>query len=286
MTAVLKVKDGGSWRTVVEPYVNVDGTWKTVHNIWIKHGDTWRLSHKTAFSRYIESYDSGFILNSGTITIDTSVRYIKVQLSGSGGGGGGGIKTTGSWGDSHATCPFTGYSFSAETARGGYGGQGGYLDVVLEVTPGETYTYTYAGAGLGGTVGTPFHLSTFTAYSAGHSGSGNDNASQGGASEFRGPNGTELIAFGGSPGPPGTLTVSSACVGAGTYTQFRGQNVSVTNGADAADGSTVLTAGNLVQTNANTTGGGAAGGNGLQGDSGAYGGPGSIRIYQYKASKY
>jgi len=284
VTAVLKVNDSGTWRTVVEPYVNVDGTWKTVHNISIKHGDTWRLAHKTAFGRYIESSDSGALTSGGSITIASSVRYIKVRLSGSGGGAGGGRKTTGSWGDSHLACPYSLGNFSSETTAGGSGGAGALLEVVLEVTPGETYTYTYNGPGIGATLAGSFHLAHNQVYTVGYSGSGNSTGPNGagGQVRFEGPNSTSLISNGGNAGSEGQLSVSAVCHGAG----FQAQSVSVTNGAAGAAGTTVIQSDNLVQTNSNTAGGGGAGGTGGQNAAGNGGSGGSITIWQYKASKF
>jgi hypothetical protein len=284
VTAVLKVKDDGAWRTVVEPYVNVDGTWKTVHNIWIKHGDTWRLAHKTAFGRYIESSDSGALTSGGSITIASSVRYIKVRVSGSGGGAASGIATRGSWGASHMACPQSNGHFASETAAGGNGGGGGLIEVVLEVTPGETYTYTYNGPGSGGSLPGTFDLWHNVVYTVGYSGSGNSTGpwAPGGLVSFQGPNNTSLISNGGLGGAVGQLTVSAVCSGSG----FQAQNVSVTNGAAGAAGTTVIQSDNLVQTNSNTAGGGGAGGTGGQNAAGNGGSGGSIQIWQYKASNF
>ena len=48
----LHIKDGGSWRTVDQPFVNVGGTWKTVREVHTKHGGTWRKIHTTPYTEY------------------------------------------------------------------------------------------------------------------------------------------------------------------------------------------------------------------------------------------
>ena len=42
MAAELKVKSGGSWRTITAPEVKVSGTWRAIQTIEVKSGGIWR----------------------------------------------------------------------------------------------------------------------------------------------------------------------------------------------------------------------------------------------------
>tara|TARA_R110002020_G_scaffold10690_1_gene40716 strand:+ start:1939 stop:2823 length:885 start_codon:yes stop_codon:yes gene_type:complete len=292
MTAVLKVKDDGAWRTVVEPYVNVDGTWKTVHNISVKHGDTWRLAHKTAIDRYSLIADNSLLnmTGSGSYTVATGVRYLQVSLSGGAGQGGGSVRSGGNGlAGGHYTC---GSSVQTPTTTdygyGGLGGNAGNVNVKFEVIPGETYTWSGGKGGyVGGGNATPMELpynsgqgsissvGTTKSGGAGHAGT---------ALTFTGTSGT-LSAGGGLGGTPGQVTVSANCSVESFGVTLYGYNVSASSPSQAGTSSNSISATNLVQTITNGTassGGGAGSGNvDPSGASGSNGSDGTISIWQY-----
>ena len=294
MTAVLKVKDDGAWRTVVEPYVNVDGTWKTVHNIWIKHGDTWRLSHKTAVGRYsagttiTDTGTSGVGL-SGSYTVPTGVRYLRVTVIGGGGKGGGGARTGGQGGVyDYYTCPGGSWSSTSTStiATGGAGGYGGLVDCTIEVIPGETYNWfggtNGTGGGWGGgilTLAPNIHYQPQT--SVGSSSTGSVGYS-GGFTRFTG-NSATLDAGSGTGGAGGGVTVSSSCstlLGLGS-TPYYGYVVTATNPGRSGTSGNSISATNLITTHTNGnsgTGGGAGGGGDAVGSNGT---TGSVSIIPY-----
>tara|TARA_R110002020_G_scaffold26817_6_gene86707 strand:+ start:4965 stop:5843 length:879 start_codon:yes stop_codon:yes gene_type:complete len=291
MTAVLKVNDSGTWRTVVEPYVNVDGTWKTVHNISIKHGGTWRLAHKTAFGRYSLITDES-LLNmtnesaggsvSGSYTVATGVRYLKVSITGGGGQGGGSVQANGTLtGGKHWRCPI-GSTNGTEEAYGGQGGHAGHLNITFEVIPGETYTWSggvggYQGGGNSGPLtlpatGTISPVSTTKSGGTGQSGS---------ALSFTGSSGT-LSAGGGLGGSPGVVTVNANCTNA---LLGHGYNVTATSPSQTAQDANSISATNLIATTTNgvaSSGGGAGSGNvGVSPAAGYSGSNGTVSIWQY-----
>jgi len=296
MTAVLKVKDAGSWRTIVEPYIKVDETWKTVHNIWIKHGDSLRFAHKTAISRYnstlvVDNVSEGDG-NAGSYTVPPGVRYLRVSITGGGGQGAGGIRTDGSYilSEAHYQCSGSVLNTSTVTDRayGGPGGHRGHLDLKFEVIPGETYTWYGGSPGSGnGTNGTPWYLH-YSTYNGTQAGVGDFRDGVGGGQGsrfyFSGPSAT-FSAAGGLGGSTGIVTVVSNCLTPGAVYDVLGYNVSVTSPSRPGQvGSNLISATNLVETTTNvaTDGGGAGSGHvEAGGASGTAGSTGTLSIWKY-----
>ncbi len=117
----LHIKDGGSWRTVDQPFVNVGGTWKTVREVHIKHGGTWRNIHTTPYTEYnLSDPSQNHYLNSGDtgfydIPTGQGIAYVWVYVEGQAGGGGGGVYTPNYWPCSGGTLS---YSQTSVTANG------------------------------------------------------------------------------------------------------------------------------------------------------------------------
>ena len=286
MAAVLKVKDGGSWRTVVEPYIKVDDTWKTVHNIWIKHGGTWRLSHKTAVGRYNEGSATTYG-NSGSYTVPAGVRYLQVTVIGGGGKGAGGVKTGPIAGVyDHYTCPGGSFSTSSTStsATGGAGGHGGLVDCTFEVIPGETYTWSGgSGATSGGGLGTDMTLAPHIGYgsqTAVSTSSSSSIGSAGGSLTFSGGSAT-IVAGGGIGGAVGVVTVTSSCSTTIFSTAYYGYVVTATNPGRSGTNSNSISATNLISTlvNGTASSGGGVGGSGNA--AGTNGSNGSVEIIPY-----
>jgi hypothetical protein len=288
MTAVLKVKDDGSWRTVVEPYANVGGTWKTVHNISIKHGDSWRLAHKTGIGQYVLVDDSSLIdmITADSYTVAEGVRYLRVQLT-AGSGRGGGSSSSASGYVCHngvRSNPGAGGHLNNNSSVGGAGGHGGLVDVKFEVIPGETYSWDsgFTGGTSGGAAGGHLNLGTYSfsppdAVGTAISGTAGGN---GATLTFTGPS-TTISAGGGLGGNPGICTVSVRCTDNNLY----GYTMAMTNPSRSGHIANSISTTNLVET---VTDGGASSGGGdgspatyPGGGSGSNGGAGKISIWQY-----
>jgi hypothetical protein len=108
------------------------------------------------------AHDQLIYTSNGTFTVPAHVTHVTGELWGGGGGGGGNSD----------------YGY-ASTAGGG--AAGGFAEVLITVTPGQTYDVTVGAAGLGGTAGQV------------GGGAGDSAISRGGAL---------VTAFGGSGGPP------------------------------------------------------------------------------------
>ena len=292
----LKINDNGTWRTILEPYVNVDGNWHTVHKIHIKHGDAWRVSHTTNLDRYTEILSATHSTD-GSVTIAPGVRFFKAVLTGSGGGAGGGMRSSGDYSGRHIACPIStnsaaytvaGYDY----ATGGPGGNGGKVEAVINCNEGDVFNFTVGGGGGGGGSGN-LYLRGTSGYGVGTTASGADGAN-GTATQLTGPESTSLSAGGGIGGGKAVLTVSASCYGcisgqsgpegfvcnASAY----GQTVSAsgsgsgTGGVDTASGSKIHTQ--------SLTGVGSSGGAGVSNGTGGAGSNGSITISQFRASEY
>lgn len=147
----LRVLDDGSWETVQVPYIVDGGSWKTVHKVWIVNGGAWKESHITPYTEYdLGTGGVSATTSGGTWTVPANTRYARVTIIGYGGGGGTSNRTN-SYHDQTAGAnsgnpPWTS---SVSTADGGHGGSGGKITAILEVKPGNTYTYNAAFAGDG-----------------------------------------------------------------------------------------------------------------------------------------
>ena len=149
----LRIVHDNSWKTVEAPYIFHEDGWKTVHKVWVMNGGSWKESHKTDHSKYTLGSSGGIstTTNSGTWTVPANTRYARVTVIGNGGGGGAANRTN-SFYDKTASPnsgnpPWTKYTL---TANGGDGGAGGSAIAIVEVRPGETYTYTVGQKGYGG----------------------------------------------------------------------------------------------------------------------------------------
>ena len=270
---------GDEWETVVEPYLKENDNWKTVHNVWIKHGGDWELAHKTAYSRYQLFNSQTGLTNNSSITIDPSVRYLRVKLHASGGGAGGGIATGGAWaGNLHLNCPS--YDFTRETVAGANGGAGGLLEVVLEVKENEVYTWNFGAETSGAGRGATLVFDPFTQYSTSTAAQG-ANATQAGNCTLTGPNNTNLIAQGGSGGGGGLVQVTANCHSG----QHWGESVSTSQTGNTSGGTTTVAGDKIAQTITYTAAGGAPGGSGVVDATGGSGTRGYIEIHQYRASQ-
>ena len=293
MAAVLKVKDDGSWRTVVEPYAKVDGIWKTVHNISIKHGDAWRLAHKTGIDQYVLVDDSSLIdmTTADSYTVAEGVRYLRVQLTaGSGRGGGSSSTASGYLCDSSGNRVDPDYTYAIginnNSSLGGAGGHGGLVDVRFEVIPGETYSWSgFSGGTSGGAAGGHRDLMTSTVawnYVASPPGTAISGTAGGNGDTltFTGPGSTTISAGGGLGGNPGICTVTGRC----GVTNV-GYTVVQTNPSRTGHIANAISTTNLVETV--TDGGASSGGGGggaatfPGGAQGSNGAAGKISIWQY-----
>ncbi len=114
------------------------------------------------------------------------VTKVMVELSGGCGGGGGG---------GSSIAPIEGGAFWG--GQGGGGGAGGYLRLVVDVTPGQTYTVRIGTAGAGGDGAVP--------------GGDGTNGTGGSSTEFEGPGPVVLASVaGGEGGHGGTAATSSS----------------------------------------------------------------------------
>ena len=64
----LSVKDGGTWRSVANVYVNDAGTWRTVQKSYANDAGTWRLGHQKFAATVSNANPTGY----GNGSIDTS----------------------------------------------------------------------------------------------------------------------------------------------------------------------------------------------------------------------
>ena len=242
----LHIKDGGSWRTVDQPFVNVGGTWKTVREVHIKHGGTWRNIHTTPYTEYnLGSYVLDLNLgygDSSTYTIPTGqgIAYIWIYVEGQAGGGGGGVYTPSHWQCSGSN---VNYSTTTVTANGGNGGLGGAITAIHRVMDGDYVDWSTSISGANGEGGSSHQLNVFPmgplnsypspgTYTAG---SGEDGFMT--YLNIRGSGGTaksQFWAAGGKGGTGATITLNSTC----TNASHRGFNVSASNGAVVANGQT------------------------------------------------
>jgi len=152
----IKIYDGtnSSWKTVNFPYVrgdHYDGTsgqrWLPVHTVHVYDGGQWKESHRTALAgQYVAGTEETFT-SAGQYLVTQGTRYLRLTLQGGGGGGAGGTRliyqTTAQSGNG-AT------SYLAINQTGGTGTNGGYVQVTIEVIPGETYAYSPGNNGGGG----------------------------------------------------------------------------------------------------------------------------------------
>ena len=245
----LHVKEGGTWREVDQPFVNVEGTWKTVREVHVKHGGSWRHVHTTPYTEYtLGSAVSDVIVNSGesgTYTIPTGqgIAYIKIYVEGGNGGGGGGAYSS----HNHWTCPSGTFSTTQErsSALGGWGQPGGSITCIHRVYDGDyiswgTHTNGGANNGAGGT-GASISLYMVAAYWTSYPSVGTTVTGTSGNPGFqlqcniRNSSGTskaQLWAGGGNPGAGGSVQLTGTCDNGSN----RGYSTSKTNGAYGAAG--------------------------------------------------
>ncbi len=50
--ATLSVRDGGTWKPVVYPWVRDNYEWKQVHKVWVYDGGTWKIGHQSKWDDY------------------------------------------------------------------------------------------------------------------------------------------------------------------------------------------------------------------------------------------
>lgn len=294
----LHIKDGGSWRTVDQPFVNVGGTWKTVREVHTKHGGTWRKIHTTPYTEYnLGSLVQDTFLgvgDSGTYYIPTGqgIAYIWVEVSGQGGGGGGGAYAT----EEHFTClgsggAFTGNKTGPETGNGGAGGVGGKITTVYPVYDGDYVSWSaYGESGNNGEGGSNAAVNTPLVYnqmsSAGtYTGGTGENGfmTQCNIRNSSGYSKAQLWAGGGRGGTGGTLNFTQKCLQAASQ-YFGGATISVSNGSTGATGqaSNQVVASNavsLTQGQSEWAGGSFGIGNDAQNN-------GKIQIKLYTPDKY
>ena len=253
----ISVKDGSTWRTVVEPYINVSGTWKTVHMVHIKEGGSWRIAHQTASSRYTQqSAIAGG--SSGNYTVpNNGTRYVKAQVIGGGGGGGGGVQTSGPFSTgAHMQCPFS-QTITTDYATGGTGGAGSNVIVILHVWPGNYIVWSASSNnGAGGLVGSALYLNNLSSNptaqgsnSSGNTGTDGANMSLTVYNYNGGTSVASVIANGGTGGGGGTVVVSSVCNGMheSPPVGFSGYGISAPTGGTGVNGSSTIS-GNIDST--------------------------------------
>jgi len=244
----LHIKDGGSWRTVDQPFVNVGGTWKTVREVHTKHGGTWRKIHTTPYTEYnLGSLVQDTFLgmgDSGTYYVPTGqgIAYIWVEVSGQGGGGGGSAYAT----VEHFTCSgstFSGTKTGPESGNGGTGGVGGKITCIHPVYDGDyvSWASTTAG-GINGEGGSNAAVNTSTVYtqmsSTGiYTGGTGENGfmTQCNIRNSSGDSKAQLWAGGGLGGTGGILNFTQKCLQTSSQ-YFGGATISVSNGMTGATG--------------------------------------------------
>ena len=150
----IQIRDSSSWKTVNFPYVrgdHYDGTsgqrWLPIHTVHVYDGGQWKESHRTALAgQYVAGTEETFT-SAGQYTVTQGTRYLRLTLQGGGGGGAGGtrlIYQTTQQSGAGAT------SYLSSNQNGGTGTNGGYVQVTIEVIPGETYAYSPGSKGDGG----------------------------------------------------------------------------------------------------------------------------------------
>lgn len=291
----LHIKDGGSWRTVDQPFVNVGGTWKTVKEVHTKHGGTWRKIHTTPYTEYnlsdpsqhhyLSYGDTGFY----DVPTGQGIAYIWVQVSGQGGAGGGGAYAT----VEHFTCSgstFSGTKTGPETGNGGAGGVGGNIICIHPVNDGDYVDWsTYGESGNTGEGGSNSAVNTSTVYTQMSS----TGTYTGGTGEngfmttcnirnSSGDSKAQLWAGGGRGGTGGTLNFTQKCLQTSSN-YFGGATISVSNGStgDTGQASNQVSASNAVSLTQGVSTL-AAGALGLGNDSGQ----GRVQIKLYYPDKY
>lgn len=296
----LHVKEGGTWREVDQPFVNVEGTWKTVREVHVKHGGSWRHVHTTPYTEYnLGSYvleQNIGVGESGTYTVPTGqgIAYIQIYVEGQAGGGGGGAYTPSHWQCSGGNVNFT---QTSEAYLGGYGGLGGTITCIHRVFDGDYVSWSgYGESGANGEGGSKYKLNVYPmAASTSYPTPGTYTAGSGengfmvqcNVRNSSGTSKSQLWAGGGRGGPGATITLSSTCTGGGTG--HRGFTVTGANGAYAASGqaSNEVVAGSgaisVVQGDGDLARG--EGGNG-NADGGAAQNIGQVKIKLYTPDKY
>jgi hypothetical protein len=294
----LHIKDGGSWRSVDQPFVNVGGTWKTVREVHTKHGGTWRNIHTTPYTEYtLNPSGAPFTLvnlnygDTGSFTVPTGqgIAYIWVLASGQGGGGGGGAYAT----EEHFTCSgsaFSGTKTGPETANGGAGGVGGSVTCIHPVNDGDYVSWSTFGEnaeqnGQGGSnvaVNTPLVYTQMSSTGTYTGGTGENGFTT--LCNIRDSNGfskAQLWVGGGRGGTGGTLNYTQKCLNPGGY--FGGATISASNGSTGATGqaSNQVVASNAVSLTEGVSSL-SAGAAGLGNDSGT----GRVYIQLYVPDKY
>ncbi len=78
MATVLKVKSGGSWRTITAPEVKLSGSWRDIKGIEVKEGGSWR----TVFLAGPEVSPSGANVTKSVFTDVTCYARIRYATSG------------------------------------------------------------------------------------------------------------------------------------------------------------------------------------------------------------
>ena len=284
-TKSLQFKKDGSWTTVKKPWIKHLDVWRDVHHVWIKHGGTWRKVHKTPISEYsvvntVTYYGNTSSNESGTYTVPAGVRYLKFTASAQGGGSGG-AAGTGGWGaPGHYGC-----SGGTTNQAGGYhnhaagsgsGGDGAYINVTIEVAPGDTFNWSITKVASNSTVknSARMELNVNTAQGAirgvGTSATGATGVDGGGVVNVNGVTtpgeavyGADasggFFAYDGKGGLGGKVQVTSNCTsGSGTGEPF-GYEVSETTGANGADGYAQVSGQWIIVNNSSSSGGGLSG---------------------------
>ncbi len=69
----LSVKDGGTWRSVKNVYVNDAGTWRLLEKSYANDAGTWRLGHQkfaaTVDNAAPDGQDSGGVIQTSAVTV-------------------------------------------------------------------------------------------------------------------------------------------------------------------------------------------------------------------------
>ena len=189
------------------------------------------------------AYTSQTLSGSGTFTVPSGVKKLKITVKGGGGGGGGSCK------------------ISTTYAAGGAGGKSGYTQTTISTSPGSTFQYSVGGAGAGGSgknVSTGSMPSVLTPHNQYHTLTANSGGS-GGSSTF----GSYTSSGGGGGG-------GSSCQGMVQESYDKDENVSYSYYARNA------TAGSAGTSYHNS--GSSGGGGGNNGGAGGNGSGGSIVV--------
>jgi len=137
----LRVLDDGSWSTVKIPHIFADGAWEKTFKTHILNGGVWKESHKTLYSNYsIGTGGQAETQSDGSWTVPAKTRYIRVKIWGNSASGGGGQASDPYY--NTGTSQYPSLPVFETRAAGGHGGNGGYVEVVLETKPGVTFSWT------------------------------------------------------------------------------------------------------------------------------------------------